>query len=51
MINEKLSKDQNGQRKWQQSEKEYKHKQWEKRQEQYKKIIGRDCYGIKKNKV
>lgn len=52
MISEKLSKDQNGQRILQEQDKAYKHSQWKKRQEEFKKIVGRDCYGYSKaNKV
>lgn len=31
--------------------KEYTHEQWLKRQQEYHKIIERDCYGYKKQKV
>ena len=52
MISEKLSKDQNGQRKWVEADRTYKHERFKKRQEEYKKIIERDCYGYsKKGKV
>ena len=51
MISEKLSKDQNGQRKWIESERLSRKREFEKRLENYHKMIERDCYGCKKNKV
>lgn len=51
MISEKLSKDQNGQRKWIETERLSRKREFEKRLENYHKMIERDCYGIKKNKV
>ena len=51
MISEKLSKDQNGQRKWIESERLSRQREFQKRLENYHKMIERDCYGIKKNKV
>ncbi len=50
MINDKLSKHENGQQRRISAEKTYKHEQWKKRQEAYHKIAQRDCYGIKKHK-
>ena len=51
MISEKLSKDQNGQRKWVETDRLYRQREFKKRLDNYHKMIERDCYGIKKNKV
>lgn len=40
----------NAQAKELKARKDYQHKKWLKRQEDYHKIIERDCYGIKGNK-
>ena len=44
-------KDQNGHRKWLESDKQYRKRECEKNLERYHKMIERDCYGCKKNKV